>query len=56
MVEKRFSVSLRTDMGDQFEDTSLGIFYGESKFDVKTHIEGIHGIENKYQWYIIEEV
>ncbi len=56
MAEKRFSVSLRTDMGDKFDDTELGIFYGESKFDVKTHVENIFGITSGDSWYLITEV
>lgn len=55
-MEKRYSVNLRSDIGDGYLDTPLGIFYGESKFDIKCHIESLYGKETSTEFYLIEQV
>ncbi len=41
-IEKEFSVTIRTDMGDHYQDESKRIF-GESERDVLAYLHGIYG-------------
>lgn len=42
LIEKEFIVTIRTDMGDHYEDTTKRMF-GESKEAILSELEGIYG-------------
>lgn len=42
LIEKEFIVTIRTDMGDHYEDTTKRMF-GESEQSIKSDLKGIYG-------------
>jgi len=54
-ANRKFYVTIRTDMGDRFQDENKGEFWGANKFDVKSHLETIYGAETESRFYLIKE-